>query len=215
MAESILTKIFKSLISPFQLTSSVDDKSAADNNKSKAYCEWDGAIEPDTHPAVEWFIKEVTERKKALAEKSPDELKQFSNYMRFVFIKTVDKDDDLLRAMEQSRLSTGTPLGDIVAITNNNRVHIFEDNQNIDNQVARLDSRVQDIVKKYFGEKDADDLKDISMGNYLLNHVRSKCLQEANSKEHNVLGTDAVVHDVIAPTMPNVPLAKSNNNAIR
>lgn len=225
MSEWKLTDIFKPFTAIFQPTSTydnkLDDKSLGDEPQvynNPIYCEYGGTMEPKTHPAVEWFIRQVAERKKAIAEKSPDQfpeleealMEQFTHFMRYKFGLTVDKTDNLLRAMEKSRISAGIPLKDIVATTDNKKVHIFEENQNIDNLAAQLDSKVEYIVEEHFGKKDAGDLKDISMGNYLLNHVRSRCLEEANSKEHNIPVTDVTQNSV---AVPNVPLVRTNNTA--
>ena len=210
------------MISPFQLTSSADNKPAADNNKN-TYCEWNGDDEPGkTHPAVEWYIKEVQKRKKALAEKLPYEfpeleanlMNNFTNFMSKNYTRKINEDDKLLRAMEQTRISSWIPPENIHSISNNEQVYRHEDNIIIGKLVEQVDSRVNNIVKEYFGEKDAELLKDISLGRNLLERVRTKCVQEANNNKHNVPGADAVGHDVTAPNVPNAPFAKSNNNAI-
>ncbi|MEK6745695.1 MAG: hypothetical protein AABY33_01500 [Pseudomonadota bacterium] len=222
MSEWKFTDIFKPLTALFQPTTTSDNRSV-DGNKphnGDTYCKYGGVKESDIHPSVEWLIKEVDIRKKASAEKSPEQFPEleaglmqlFSNFMNHNYNdETMHKNDHLFRAMEKARIAGGIPPENVYSTYNNEKVYRHDDNKTIGNLVEQVDLMMQNIIKEYFGAKDAEILKDISIGRNLLKHVRTKCVQEANITEHDVPSTDAIGQDI---TAPNIPVsAKSGNKS--
>lgn len=210
MPEWKFTDIFKPLITLFQPTTSYN-KSDKKPDNDNTFCKAGGIGMLPINLAVEWFIGEA-DYIKGTKKKSSNALveetrRKFISVMHDEVNEAVNYDENFLRIMENARISHDVPLKNTVGIINE-QVYIHEDNRNIDNLVARLDSNVQRIIKKHFGEKYAEDLKGLSIGRKVLERVRSRCIEEANNTEHNVPNADEV-HDIAVPNVPS--LAKSNN----
>lgn len=211
MSEWKFTDIFKPLTALFQPTTTSDNEPVGGNepHNGDTYCKYGGVKGPPINPAIVWFKDQLKDTKRELYDdlaKAPN--KKFLNMMYGEVNHRISTSEKLMKEMERVRIAGAIPIKNTVGI-NDGQVYIHEANKDMDNLAAKMDSDVQQIVKKHFGEKYAEELKGISIGNKVLERVRFHYLQEEKGSKYNVNADDALINNILA--RGSIPLNKSRS----